>query len=90
MHITLSHGQLWGSLITIWFILYLQKLKSAKPVLRTVKRWTNEAEQDLKACFDLTDWTVFETAANDLDELTDTVTYISFYKDMCIPTRTFL
>ncbi len=34
---------------------YRQKLKSAKPVLRTVKRWTNEAEQDLKACFDLTD-----------------------------------
>ncbi len=35
--------------------IYRQKLKSAKPVLRTVKRWTNEAEQDLKACFDLTD-----------------------------------
>ncbi len=36
-----------------------------------VKRWTNEAEQDLKACFDLTDWTVFEAAATDLDELTE-------------------
>ncbi len=52
----------------------MQKLKSAKPVLRTVKRWTNEAEQDSKACFDLTDWSVFEAAANDLDELTETVT----------------
>ncbi len=70
---------------------YRQKLKSAKPVLRTVKRWTNEAEQDLKACFDLTDWTVFEAAATDLDELTETVTsYISFCEDMCIPTRTHL
>ncbi len=70
---------------------YRQKLKSVKPVLRTVKRWTNEAEQDLKACFDLTDWTVFESAANDLDELTETVTsYISFCEDMCIPTRTRL
>ncbi len=39
---------------------YRQKLKSAKSVLRTVKRWTNEAEQDLQACFHLTDWTVFE------------------------------
>ncbi len=65
---------------------YRQKLKSAKPVLRTVERWTNEAEQDLKACFDRIDWTVFEAAANDLDELTETVTsYISFCKDMCIP-----
>ncbi len=25
---------------------YRQKLKAAKPVIRTVKRWTNEAEQD--------------------------------------------
>ncbi len=70
---------------------YRQKLKSSKPVLITVKRWTNEAEQDLKACFDLTDWNVFEAAATDLDELTETVTsYISFCEDICIPTRTFL
>ncbi len=70
---------------------YRQKLKSEKPVLRTVKRWTIEAEQDLKACFDLTDWSVFEAAATDLDELTETVTsYISFCEDMCIPTRTCL
>ncbi len=70
---------------------YRQKLKSAKPVLRTVKRWNNEAEHDLKACLDLTDWTVFEAAAINLDELTKTVTsYISFCEDMCIPTRTRL
>ncbi|KAI2650804.1 putative RNA-directed DNA polymerase from transposon BS [Labeo rohita] len=51
---------------------YRQKLKSAKPVLRTVKRWTVEAELDLQACFKLTDWSVFEAATTDLDELTDT------------------
>ncbi len=50
---------------------YRQKLKSAKPVLKSVKRWTNETERDLQACFDLTDWTVFEAAATDLDELRD-------------------
>ncbi len=48
---------------------YRQKLKSAKSVVNTVKRWTN-----LQACLDLTDWSVFEAAANDLDELTETVT----------------
>ena len=70
---------------------YRQKLKSAKPVIKTVKRWTNEAERDLQACCDCTDWTVFEAASNDLDELTETVTsYISFCEDTCIPTRTFL
>ncbi len=93
MHITLSHGQLWGSPISLVHLIltYRQKLKSSKPVLRTVRSWTNEAEQDLKAWFDLTDWSVFEAAATDLDELTETVTsYISFCEDMCIPTRTFL
>ncbi len=52
---------------------------------------TNEAERDLKACFNLTDWTVFEAAVNDLDELTETITsYINFCEDMCIPTMTRL
>ncbi len=70
---------------------YRQTFKSAKPALRTIKRWTNEAEQDLKACFDLPDWSVFEAYANDLDEITETVTsHISFCKDICIPTRTRL
>ncbi len=72
-----------GSFLADLIPTYRQKLISAKPVLRTVKRWTNEAEQDLKACFDLTDWTVFEAAANDLDKLTETVTsYISFCEDV--------
>ncbi len=65
MYFTLSHGQLWA-LWSLFGSTYRQKLKSAKPVLRTVKKWTNEAEQDLKACFDFTDWRVFEAAANDL------------------------
>ncbi len=70
---------------------YKQKFKSAKLVLRAVYRWTNEAEQDLKACFDLNDWSFFEAAANDLDELTETVTfYISFCENMCISNRTHL
>ncbi len=70
---------------------YRQKFNSAKPVVKTVKRWTNETERVLQACLDLTDLSVFEAAANDLDELTETATsYISFCEDMCIPTRTHL
>ncbi|KAI2643903.1 RNA-directed DNA polymerase from mobile element jockey [Labeo rohita] len=54
-------------------------------------RQTNETERVLQACFECTDWSVFEAAANDLDELTETVTsYISFCEDICIPTRTYL
>ncbi|XP_051523496.1 uncharacterized protein LOC127423333 [Myxocyprinus asiaticus] len=70
---------------------YRQKLKSTKPVVRTEKRWTSEAERELQACFDCTDWSVFEAADTNLYKLTDTVTsYISFCEDMCIPTRTYL
>ncbi len=71
---------------------YRQKLKSAKTkVVKTVKRWTNETERVLQACLNLTDCSVFEAAANDLDELTETVTLcISCCEDMCIPIRTHL
>ncbi len=66
-----------------------QKRKSAKPVVKTVKRWTNETEQVLQACLDLNDWSDFEAAATNLDEITETVTsYISYCEDICISTRT--
>ncbi len=62
---------------------YRQKLKSAKPVVKTVKRWTKETGWVLQACFYSTDRSVFEAAATDLDELTETVTsYISFCEDI--------
>ncbi len=42
----------------------------------------NDTERVLQACLDLTDWSVFEAAENDLDELTETVTsYISSCED---------
>ncbi len=93
MHTTLSPVQRWDSLITVWFTFYqpIGRNLNLLSLLRTVKRWTVEAQQDLQACFELTDWNVFEAAATDLDELTDTVTsYISFCEDMCVPTRTYL
>lgn len=58
--------------------------------MKTVRKWTNESKLELQACFDCTDWSVFEAASTSLDELTDTVTsYISFCEDMCVPTKTY-
>ena len=45
---------------------YSQKIKSAEPVVRTVRNWTSEVKQELQDCFDSTDWSVFETAATNL------------------------
>ncbi|KAK0144339.1 Serine/threonine-protein kinase SMG1 [Merluccius polli] len=52
--------------------------------------WTSEAVEVLQACLDSTDWDVFRTATNSLDEYTEAVTsYISFCEeDCCVPSRT--
>ncbi|KAK3516443.1 hypothetical protein QTP70_014189, partial [Hemibagrus guttatus] len=39
---------------TCFYINERPKLKSAKPVVRTVKTWTSKTDQDLQACFDCT------------------------------------
>ncbi len=59
-----------GSLRTPWSLFgssytNLQaKTEISKPVLRTVKLWTNETEWVLQASFELTDWTDLEAVAN--------------------------
>ncbi|KAG7498097.1 hypothetical protein JOB18_048678 [Solea senegalensis] len=59
---------------------YRQYLKLCKPGVRTSKKWTSEAVEEPLACFDSTDWDVFRTATNSLDESTEAVTsYISFW-----------
>ncbi|XP_058043105.1 uncharacterized protein LOC131200422 [Ahaetulla prasina] len=66
---------------------YRQRLKTTKPTIKSVKTWTEEAKLKLQACFDCTDWNIFEDTSADLDELTDTVTsYVSFCEDLCVPT----
>lgn len=63
---------------------YWQKLKTSKPVVRTVRKWTEESKLELQSCFDCTDWRIFEAAATNLNELADTVTsYVRFCEDMC-------
>ncbi|XP_061148798.1 uncharacterized protein LOC133163169 [Syngnathus typhle] len=67
-----------------------QKLKTSKPVVSTVRKCSVESRQDLQACFDCTDWGVFDAATSDLHELTDTDTsYISFCEELCVKTKTF-
>ncbi|TWW75377.1 putative RNA-directed DNA polymerase from transposon BS [Takifugu flavidus] len=68
---------------------YRQKLKLTKPSVRTTKRWTSEAVEELRTCLDTTDWDMFKGATHDLDEYTDTVTsYIHFCEERILPTRT--
>jgi hypothetical protein len=68
---------------------YRQRLKTVKPITRTVKLWTNEAVGRLQGCYESTDWSVFRDAASSIDEHSDAVmSYIRFCEDLVIPTKT--
>ena len=68
---------------------YMQKLKSDKPLKKTVKKWTQEAILSLQGCFDCTDWAMFSESCANQDEYAHTVTsYASFCTDSCIPSKT--
>ena len=68
---------------------YMQKLKSDKPLKKTVKKWTQEAILYLQGCFDCTDWAMFSESCANQDKYADTVTsYVSFCTDSCNPPKT--
>ncbi|KAI3365926.1 hypothetical protein L3Q82_009698 [Scortum barcoo] len=56
----------------------------------TVKKWSEEAEEALKDCFNTTLWDVFSDAhGEDIDSLTHCLTdYINFCVENTVPTRT--
>lgn len=68
---------------------YRQRLKLAKPAVITTRKYTSEAVEELRSCWETTDWVAFGAATDNLDEYTDTVTsYIQFNETRIIPTRT--
>ena len=69
---------------------YRQKLKLSKHAVLRSKNWSSrEAVEELHDSLDNTDWDIFRSVSNSLDEYTEAVTsYISFCEDRCIPTST--
>jgi len=65
---------------------YKTKLKGSQPEKKVIRTWTNESREQLKACFDWTDWDIFQEGS--LDEIT-TVTndYINFCVEIVVPTK---
>ncbi|KAI4890846.1 hypothetical protein NFI96_032433 [Prochilodus magdalenae] len=73
---------------------YKQRLKQAKPVLRSVYQYREEAIFTLQDCFETTYWKMFcDAAGTDINEYTDSITcYISKCTDDIFPrinVRTF-
>uniref|UniRef100_A0A8K9USR6 Reverse transcriptase domain-containing protein n=1 Tax=Oncorhynchus mykiss TaxID=8022 RepID=A0A8K9USR6_ONCMY len=52
---------------------YRQKLKQEAPTLRSVQRWSDQADSTFQDCFHHVDWEMFRTASDNIDEYTDSV-----------------
>ena len=67
---------------------YKTKLKSSKPITKTVKQWNPDSEETLKGEFEATDWDIFFNE-NSISETADVVgCYIQFNREKTIPTKT--
>nr|XP_057907087.1 uncharacterized protein LOC131104187 [Doryrhamphus excisus] len=69
---------------------YKPLVRRLPAVSRTVKRWSDEADEALKDCFNTTVWEeLFHPHGDDIDSLTDCITdYINFCVENTVPTRT--
>ncbi|TWW74415.1 hypothetical protein D4764_14G0004180, partial [Takifugu flavidus] len=69
---------------------YKPLVRMQTAVTRTVKKWSEEAEEALKDCFNTTLWDVFSDAhGEDIDNLTHCITdYINVCVENTVPTRT--
>ena len=55
----------------------------------TVRNWTEVSRLELQACFDCTEWRIFEAGATNPYELPDTMKlHVSFCEDMCMQIET--
>lgn len=58
-------------------------------IKKTIRWWSQEAQEALQVCFETTDWEVLcEPAGEDINSLTDCITdYINFCTDTIIAVR---
>ena len=66
---------------------YRQIIKREKPTEVQVTKWSAERVEVLRGCFDITDWSVFQSDNGnyDIEAITG---YINFYVDCHIPSKT--
>ena len=64
-------------------------ISNYKSVTKTIRLWSESSVDNLRGCFEVTNWDIFRDSVVDLDEYTDTVIgYIKFCEEVCIPTKT--
>ena len=69
--------------------LYLANLHQEAPVIRSIKKWSDEADAKLQDCFPSTDWNMFRDSSNGIEEYTTSVIgFINKCIDHVVPTLT--
>ena len=67
---------------------YQPVIKSNPVVKKSVKVWSSESVEELRACYECTEWNVFLDSSESVDEATNVISdYIMFCEDMIIPTK---
>ena len=67
---------------------YRPKIETEPIVKKSVKVWTPESEEQLRGCFECTEWSVLVDSCENVSEAADVVSsYIGFCEDMLISTR---
>lgn len=68
---------------------YKAVVKRMKIVQKQIQVWSDKSKEQLRDCFDDTNWDMFFESCQDGDELTDTITsYIKFCEDYVSETKT--
>ena len=67
---------------------YRPKIQTDPFVKKSVKVWTPESEEQLKGCFEYTEWSVLVDSCENVSEAADVVSsYIGFCEDILIATK---
>ena len=67
---------------------YRPKIETDPIVKKSVKVWTPESEEQLRGCFECTEWSVLVDLSENVSEAADVVSsYIGFCEDMLISTK---
>ena len=68
---------------------YLPQIKTNPVMSKTVKIWSNDSIETLKACYECTDWSVFLDNSSDVSEAATVISdYITFCENMIVPEKT--
>ena len=63
-------------------------MKTAKVSVREVKQWTVDAVIELGGCMECTDWGVFFSPGDDLEQTVTVLSnYVAFCEDIIIPKK---